>query len=357
MLDIDHKDGVTSLRLNRPERKNAFDLALTRMLADALERESRDPACRVLVIKGAGDVFSAGRDLRAAGDDLKDDIFAVDDAWVRVFHALHRSPVPSVAVVRGWAVAGGFTLAMGCDFVLAERGAQFGAFEMRHGFPAAVCTPILSRLVGPRLGLEFAMLGEAIPAERLFAAGLINRLAADAAALDGDRGGLRRRARGARPARGQADAGHFPRGGDDAARQRAGYGTAAQSDAGRARPLPGRRRQGRETETAGRILRPLQRLPPRAAFDGISRAFDGRTSRLRRIRRSAPGRPATLASVGAEASSTGASVRSSTLNPFRMIHLPDASFVHPARHNLSREGGNPKEVDGDGPRKFPNPPS
>ena len=183
MLDIDHKDGATTLRLNRPERKNAFDLALTRMLADALERESRDPACRVLVIKGAGDIFSAGRDLRATGDDLKDDVFAVDDAWVRVFHALHRSPVPSVAVVRGWAVAGGFTLAMGCDFVLAERAAQFGAFEMRHGFPAAVCTPILSRLVGPRLGLEFAMLGEAIPAERLFAAGLINRLAADAAEL------------------------------------------------------------------------------------------------------------------------------------------------------------------------------
>jgi methylglutaconyl-CoA hydratase len=183
MLDIDRRDGVVTLLLNRPERKNAFDLALTLRLAEALERESREPACRVLVIKGAGDTFSAGRDLRSAGDDLKDDVFAVDDAWVRIFHALHRSSVPSVAVVRGWAVAGGFTLAMGCDFVLAERTARFGAFEMRHGFPAAVCTPILSRLVGPRLGLEFAMLGEAIPAERLFAAGLINRLAEDAADL------------------------------------------------------------------------------------------------------------------------------------------------------------------------------
>ncbi len=180
MLDIDRQNGVTTLRLNRPERKNAFDRALTERLADALEEETRNGACRVVVIKGAGDVFSAGRDLRAAGDDLKDDLFAVDNAWVRVFHALHRSPVPSVAVVRGWAVAGGFTLAMGCDFVLAERSARFGAFEMRHGFPAAVCTPILARLAGPRLGLEFALFGEAIPAERLLAAGLINRLADDA---------------------------------------------------------------------------------------------------------------------------------------------------------------------------------
>jgi enoyl-CoA hydratase/carnithine racemase len=189
MLDIDRRDGVTTLLLNRPERKNAFDRALTERLADALETETKDGACRVVVIKGAGDIFSAGRDLRSADDDLKDDPFAVDNAWVRVFHALHRSAVPSVAVVRGWAVAGGFTLAMGCDFVLAERSAKFGAFEMRHGFPAAVCTPILARLAGPRLGLEFAMFGEAIPAERLLAAGLINRLAEDAddlAAVEAD---------------------------------------------------------------------------------------------------------------------------------------------------------------------------
>jgi enoyl-CoA hydratase len=87
-------------------------------------------------------------------------------------------------VVRGHAVAGGFTLAMGCDFVLAERSAIFGAYEMRNGFPAAICTPLLAHLVGPRLGLELAMLGEPIPAERLFAAGLVNRLADDAQELD-----------------------------------------------------------------------------------------------------------------------------------------------------------------------------
>jgi enoyl-CoA hydratase/carnithine racemase len=189
MLDIDRGDGVTTLLINRPERKNAFDLTLTRLLADTLEQETRSGDCRVIAIKGAGDIFSAGRDLRAAEADMQDDLFAVDEAWVRIFHALHRSPVPSVAVVRGWAVAGGFTLAMGCDFVLAERDAKFGAFEMRHGFPAAVCTPILARLAGPRLGLEFALFGEAIPAERLLAAGLINRLAENAdelAAIEAD---------------------------------------------------------------------------------------------------------------------------------------------------------------------------
>jgi methylglutaconyl-CoA hydratase len=179
---------VARLVIERPARRNAIDAATAAALGDAIEAAVRDPAVRVLVVTGAGDVFSTGRDLKAAAaaadaEGRPHDPFSEDDAWVRIFHLLHRAPIPSVAVVRGYAVAGGFTLAMGCDFVLAERSAQFGAFEMRNGFPAAVCTPILARLVGPRLGLEFALMGEAVPAERLHAAGLINRLAEDAADL------------------------------------------------------------------------------------------------------------------------------------------------------------------------------
>ena len=171
-------NGVVRLLIDRPERRNAIDRATSLALGDALEKAQRDPATRVIVIKGAGEVFSTGRDLKAAASAPQpsgppDE----DEAWVRLFHLLLRSPVVSVASVRGFAVAGGFTLAMGCDFVLAERAAVFGAYEMRHGFPAAVCTPILARLAGPKLGLEFALLGEPIPAERLHAAGLVNRLA------------------------------------------------------------------------------------------------------------------------------------------------------------------------------------
>jgi enoyl-CoA hydratase/carnithine racemase len=159
---------------------------MARTLRDAIVAAQDDPAVRVLVIKGAADVFSTGRDLKAAAaargpnDPSFTDFHQV---WSDIFHQLHRSSLPSVAVVRGYAVAGGFTLAMGCDFVLAERSAQFGAFEMRHGFPAAVCTPILARLIGARLGLEFALFGELIPAERLLAAGLINHVASDAGEL------------------------------------------------------------------------------------------------------------------------------------------------------------------------------
>jgi enoyl-CoA hydratase/carnithine racemase len=171
--------GVARLLIDRPERRNAIDRATSLALGDAIEAAQRDPATRVIVIKGAGDVFSTGRDLKASAAAAADPSAPADEdeAWVRIFHLLLRSPVVSVASVRGFAVAGGFTLAMGCDFVLAERGAVFGAYEMRHGFPAAVCTPILAHLAGPRLGLEFALMGEAIPAQRLLEAGLVNRIA------------------------------------------------------------------------------------------------------------------------------------------------------------------------------------
>ena len=184
MIRIDREGPVTRVTLDRPERRNAFSWEMIVALGDAIAGLETDRDCRCVVITGAGDHFCAGRDLAASTrDGGLPGVLERDEAWTRIYRLLRRLAAPSVAVVRGYAVAGGFTLAMGCDFVLAERSAQFGAFEMRHGFPASVCTPILARLAGPRLGLEFAMLGEAIPAERLFAAGLINRLADGAEAL------------------------------------------------------------------------------------------------------------------------------------------------------------------------------
>jgi len=186
MIRTAHDDGITTLTVDRSERRNAFDAETTRMLAEATEAAAGDPHLRALALRGAGGNFSAGRDLKAIerGDEPRAEILGQHEDWVRIFHALHRLPVPSVAVVQGYAVAGGFTLAMGCDFVLAERGARFGALEMRNGFPAAVCTPVLARLIGPRLGLEFALFGDLVPAERLYAVGLINQLADGDAALE-----------------------------------------------------------------------------------------------------------------------------------------------------------------------------
>lgn len=183
MIDTDLKDGVLRLTLNRPKARNALNAAGMAGLNTALRDAADNADARVLVIQAEGQAFSAGRDLKEAPTLPLETALQQHDDWATVYQRLQRLTIPTVAVVQGFAVAGGFTLAMGCDFVLASRTAKFGAMEMANGFPAAVCTPLLAHLLGPRLGLELALFGEPVGAERLYEMGLINALADDDAAL------------------------------------------------------------------------------------------------------------------------------------------------------------------------------
>lgn len=178
MIVTEARAAVTTLLIDRPERRNALDHASVKALVDAIAAAEADAACRVIIIRGRSGTFCSGRDLADARADAPlADILAYDEDWTDIFHLLSGLSKPSVAVVSGHAVAGGFTLAMACDFVIAERGARFGALEMRGGFPAAVNCAVLSRVVGPRKALEYLLSAETFPAEHLAAAGLINHLA------------------------------------------------------------------------------------------------------------------------------------------------------------------------------------
>ena len=168
--------GIVTLLIDRPRRRNALDSQAMASLRREVTGLTEASGVRALVIRGANGSFSSGRDLKEAKDLPLPAGLRQQEEWVEVFRALRRLPVPSIAAVEGHAVAGGFTLAMGCDFVLADRRAAFGALEMRNGFPAAVCIPVLARLIGPRAGLELAMFGDIVTAERLYELGLVNQL-------------------------------------------------------------------------------------------------------------------------------------------------------------------------------------
>ncbi|MGE0202116.1 MAG: enoyl-CoA hydratase/isomerase family protein [Hyphomicrobiaceae bacterium] len=181
---VESRGRVTRILLDRPDRRNAMDHRMVRALVDAIAGAEADRDCGCLVIAGKSETFCSGRDLGDAREGAPlEEILAYDEDWTDVFHLLTGLSKPSLAVVRGHAVAGGFTLAMGCDFVIAEAGARFGALEMRGGFPAAVNTAVLSRLVGPRQALEYLLSADTYPAEHLRAAGLVNRVATDASEL------------------------------------------------------------------------------------------------------------------------------------------------------------------------------
>jgi len=179
MIRTETDGAVTTAILDAPEVKNAFSARMIGDLREVIANADTDSHCRCLVITGANATFCAGRDLSEGVDTDLEAVLKRESGWEDLFQQLHRLRKPSVAVVEGHAVAGGFTLAMGCDFVVSEVGAVFGAFEMRNGFPAAVNTPLLAKLVTPRIALEWALLGEPISAGRLYEMGLVNRLAED----------------------------------------------------------------------------------------------------------------------------------------------------------------------------------
>lgn len=182
MIRTETDGHITRLILDRPAKKNAMNWDMIPLLVDGIHAAGKDGNCRCLVITGHGDTFCAGRDLGAGKgrEGELEELLVDDDAYRAIFEALRTLSKPSVAVVRGYAVAGGFTLAMGCDFVIAERTAKFGAMEMRGGFPAAVNTSILSHLVGPRQALELLLSADTFTAKHLHGMGLVNRLAGNA---------------------------------------------------------------------------------------------------------------------------------------------------------------------------------
>ena len=138
---VEGEHGIVRLVLDRPERRNALNEEIIRGLAQGVADVAADPDCRCLVVTAEGEHFCSGRDLGDASRDTPlAEIMAYDELWTDVIGGLKNLAVPSVSVVRGYAVAGGFTLAMACDFVLATEDAKFGALEMRGGFPAAVNT-------------------------------------------------------------------------------------------------------------------------------------------------------------------------------------------------------------------------
>ena len=183
MIRVQQHGAVCEIVLDRPQQRNALTVDMIVSLAAAVAAADVEADCRCVVIKSSNEHFCAGRELAPDRERDLNSVLAYDDAYAAIFERLRVLNKPSLAVVRGYAVAGGFTLAMGCDFVIADESAKFGAVEMNNRFPAAINTALLSHLLGPRRALEILLLGEMTGARAMHDMGLVNRVAADAPAL------------------------------------------------------------------------------------------------------------------------------------------------------------------------------
>jgi len=171
------EDGVAVLTLNRPEALNALSFQLLRDLAAAIDEAGRGDA-RALLFMGAGDkAFCAGADITEL---MGRDLVAVRrgaELGQAVFARLDTLPMPSVALINGYAYSGGLELALACTFRLATPGARMGLPEIRLGLiPGYGGTQRLPRVVGEARALEMILTGRAVDATTAAAWGLVSRV-------------------------------------------------------------------------------------------------------------------------------------------------------------------------------------
>jgi enoyl-CoA hydratase len=187
-------DGIAVITINRPEARNAVNGEVARGIAAAVEEFDGSADVRVVILTGAGGTFSAGMDLKGflAGES--------PNVAGRGFGGIAERPPakPVIAAVEGYALAGGFEIALSCDMIVASEAARFGLPEVRRGLVAGAGGLLrLPRRVPYHLAMEIALTGEHFTAERLQQAGLVSRVVGVGEALAGARELAARVAQGA----------------------------------------------------------------------------------------------------------------------------------------------------------------
>lgn len=174
-------NGVVTLTLDRPARKNAFDDTLIATLAQELDRLAEDRAVRALVLTGAGSAFSAGADLdwmrRAANWSAADNL-ADARRLEALLTALDRFPRPTIARINGAAIGGGVGLVAACDIAIAAEHAVFAMSEVRLGLVPAVVAPFVRRAMGERPCRRLFLTAERFAASEALRLGLVHEVVA-----------------------------------------------------------------------------------------------------------------------------------------------------------------------------------
>lgn len=173
------QDHTLTITLNRPDVRNAFNEELIAELAQVCSREAADDDIRLVFIKGAGKVFSAGGDLQwmkqsasRTRDENRDDALKLG----QMLDSLNRLNKPVVGLVHGAALGGGMGLVSVCDYVMASKDTLFGLTEARLGLIPAVIGPFVINKIGESHARALFLTAEMISAERAYQIGLVHQI-------------------------------------------------------------------------------------------------------------------------------------------------------------------------------------
>ena len=174
-LLLDVADRIATVTLNRPEKLNALNAQLLRELGTLWDELSGRDDVGVIILTGAGRAFVAGADISALADESTGTLEKVARAGQALFRRIEQSPKPVIAAVNGFALGGGFELALACHIRVASSGAKFGLPEVKLGLmPGYGGTQRLPRLVGRGRALQLILTGDPIDANEALRLGIAN---------------------------------------------------------------------------------------------------------------------------------------------------------------------------------------
>jgi len=177
-LKIHIEENNLTISLNRPEKRNALNNELVVELKTVFSRIPKENGIKTVTLTGEGTAFCSGADLEYL-QQIKDYVYEKNLLDSRnlaeLFFEIYSCPKPTIALVKGAAIAGGCGLATVCDFVLADREAKFGYPEVKIGFVAALVSVFLLRQIGERKTKNLLLTGNIINGEEAAKIGLINR--------------------------------------------------------------------------------------------------------------------------------------------------------------------------------------
>jgi enoyl-CoA hydratase/carnithine racemase len=176
-VELETRGDIAVVTMARPEKLNAIDDAMLHGLLEAVEAIARSEAIGAAVLTGRGRAFSAGGDISTMSG-MDERAFAATIAlYMRTSAAFRACPTPIIAAVHGYALAGGFELALMCDVRLAARGTRFGLPDTPLGLsPTSGMTWLLPRVIGLGRAMHLALTGEEIDAEEAERIGLVSRV-------------------------------------------------------------------------------------------------------------------------------------------------------------------------------------
>ena len=164
-LLVNKQDGVTTITLNRPEKRNAMSPQLHREMYDCLTDLRYDKDTRVIIITGAGESFCAGQDLKqyfiemdSQPERVRDEVREKSRQWRN--EILRKMPQPVIARINGWVFGGGFTVVTGCDIAIAADDATFGLSEVNWGIiPGGIVSWNVAEMLSHRDAMYYSMTG------------------------------------------------------------------------------------------------------------------------------------------------------------------------------------------------------